>query len=170
MPEDWVCREIETALAAAATVIPVLVDEARPVDEATLRTVPSLASLSKLQAIPLRRKDWGDDVQRLQAFLEKHGFVARNSKELSEAITYLKVKEPDFAKHCKFFLDIAKREGEVGFHHGFSTLKNEAGQALINLGALEYIDEFQSKRVKSRLKITKLGEELLMYLSEHAAC
>ena len=75
-PGDWVHEEIRLALEADATVIPVLVDEARALTPQDLRTVPALAPLARLQMVPLRRKDWKSDLERLQGLVDKAG-VAR---------------------------------------------------------------------------------------------
>jgi hypothetical protein len=74
-PEDWVRREIQTALDAGFTVIPVLVDNARPLTPTDLRTVPEIARLAEKQSLPLRRRDWDTDVAKLRSLLLSRGIV-----------------------------------------------------------------------------------------------
>lgn len=75
LPEDWVRQEVEEALAAGRQLVPVLVDEARPLPAASLRTLPSIARLAELQAMNLRRRDWDGDVERIVQRLVGCGLV-----------------------------------------------------------------------------------------------
>jgi hypothetical protein len=82
LPEDWVRKEIETALVShLTTLVIVLVDEAQPVKAQVLRTVPSLVPLADLQAVRLRRRDWPHDIAQLRSLLLKHGFESTGSNE-----------------------------------------------------------------------------------------
>ena len=74
-PEDWVRREVQTALDAELPVVPVLVDNARPLSPADLRTVPEIVRLAEKQAVPLRRNDWDTDVAMLQRLLLSRGIA-----------------------------------------------------------------------------------------------
>ena len=75
---DWVRKEIETALGAGSLVVPLLVEGAKPLSRQAFATVPSLAPLADRQTLPLRRKDWASDLERLHAFLAANGFVRRS--------------------------------------------------------------------------------------------
>ncbi|HEX7335093.1 MAG TPA: toll/interleukin-1 receptor domain-containing protein [Pyrinomonadaceae bacterium] len=75
VPEDWVRQEIELALKTNTTIVPILVDEARPLGERDLRTVPSIQSLADMQALPLRRKYWKEDFNRIIGWLVNAGFT-----------------------------------------------------------------------------------------------
>jgi len=67
-PDDYVRREISTALATGAAVVPVLVDGARLPAPAE---VPSdIEPLLRRQAFELRDESWHDDVERLVRALE----------------------------------------------------------------------------------------------------
>jgi hypothetical protein len=72
-PDDWVRREIELALNARATVVPILVDDARPLTAMDLRTVPEIQRLAEKQSLQLRRKDWDSDVSNIQRLLLRFG-------------------------------------------------------------------------------------------------
>jgi hypothetical protein len=74
-PEDWVRREIQIALDAGFTVIPVLVDNARPLTPTDLRTVPEIVRLAEKQSVLLRRRDWDADVAKLQSLLLSCGIA-----------------------------------------------------------------------------------------------
>jgi hypothetical protein len=67
-PGDFVRLEIESALAADVTVIPVLVEGARMPGPEHLP--PSLAAFCRCQAIELSESRWHDDVNRLIADLQ----------------------------------------------------------------------------------------------------
>jgi hypothetical protein len=74
-PDDWVRREIQTALDAGFTVIPILVDDARPLTLTDLRTVPEIMRLAEKQSVRLRRHDWDTDVAKLQNLLLARGIA-----------------------------------------------------------------------------------------------
>jgi len=74
LPDDWVRLEIEFALSHGKLLIPLLIDETEPLPKRALQTVPSIAVLSELQCLRLRRKDWDFDIQQLIGLLQKHGF------------------------------------------------------------------------------------------------
>jgi tetratricopeptide (TPR) repeat protein len=73
-PEDWVRLEIEGALAGRATVIPVLVDGASPLEKKAFRTVPQIATLADLQAMPLSAREWETTFNALVQRLVDLGF------------------------------------------------------------------------------------------------
>ena len=79
IPEDWVRREIETALGKGKTVVPVLIDDALPPPIKAFNTLPSLATLMNHQCMQLRRKDWSNDFGKIHAFLVQRGFVPRTT-------------------------------------------------------------------------------------------
>jgi tetratricopeptide (TPR) repeat protein len=76
---DWVRKEIETALDTGALVVPVLVEQAKPLSRDAFATVPSLVPLADRQVLTLRRKDWASDLERLQRLLAANGFERRQS-------------------------------------------------------------------------------------------
>ena len=66
--DDWVRVEIEEALEARKTLIPMLVDGAGQLKrEAFLRTIPHLAGLADLQALQLSAKPWDKTFDTLLA-------------------------------------------------------------------------------------------------------
>jgi negative regulator of sigma E activity len=67
-PADYVRREVATALATGAAVVPVLVDGARLPSTDDLPT--DVQPLLRRQAFELRDESWHDDVQRLVRALE----------------------------------------------------------------------------------------------------
>lgn len=69
VPEDWVRQEIETALKRKTLVIPILVEDTPPLTKRVLGTVPTIAPLAEYQSLPLRRKDWKADFDRLSQLL-----------------------------------------------------------------------------------------------------
>jgi formylglycine-generating enzyme required for sulfatase activity len=69
--DDWVRREIATALDGGAAVVPVLVDRARMPEPAGLP--PDVRPLAQRQAIELSPVDFDADVQRLIEALERVG-------------------------------------------------------------------------------------------------
>jgi len=71
--DDYVRREIEAALSAGSLVIPLLVDDTPPPAPPALESIRSLAAVSGLQAMKLRRTDWQADVERLNQRAEQHG-------------------------------------------------------------------------------------------------
>jgi hypothetical protein len=76
--EDWIRREVETALGQVHNVVPVLVDDALPLTKRALETVPSIMALADRQAMKLRRKEWEADVRRLMGWLVDHSFSLRD--------------------------------------------------------------------------------------------
>jgi len=72
---DWVRLEIADALAHSAVVIPVLVNEARPIEKPALSNLPDISALSNLQGSRLRGADWDRDVGNLLGKLESEGFA-----------------------------------------------------------------------------------------------
>jgi hypothetical protein len=71
-PQDWVRREIETALAAGVPVIPVLVEGACMPGADALPA--SLAAFARCQAVELSDARWAEDTRRLvQTLRERHG-------------------------------------------------------------------------------------------------
>jgi len=86
VPDDWVRTEIETGLQVVPVVLPVLVDGAEPLTASTLRTVPSIEKLAKLQALRLRDEDWRSDIQTLMKFLSDRGFEPRANSPLSRSV------------------------------------------------------------------------------------
>jgi formylglycine-generating enzyme required for sulfatase activity len=80
-PDDWVRLEIEAALRAKRRLIPVLVDGARPLDRRAFRTVPQIADLADLQALPLATEEWDSHLEALVALLVRSGFRRRISTD-----------------------------------------------------------------------------------------
>ena len=72
---DWVRKEIETALDAGSLVVPLLVEGAEPLSREAFETVPSLAPLADRQTLPLRRRDWASDLERLHELLAANGLI-----------------------------------------------------------------------------------------------
>ena len=70
-PNDWVRLEIGVALARDIRVVPLLVDGA--LLPATSELPPPLAALPERQALPLRDREFMDDVERLGATLQRLG-------------------------------------------------------------------------------------------------
>lgn len=85
IPEDWVRQEIETALKTNKTIIPILINEARPICKRDLRTVPSIQSIAELQTLPLRRKDWEGDFARIIECMVDVGFTRTFSRSENQA-------------------------------------------------------------------------------------
>ena len=69
-PEDWVRREVETALAGKQIVIPVLVNDAGLPPKEAFASVPSLRTLPECQSTKLREAEWDADFARLVRALE----------------------------------------------------------------------------------------------------
>jgi hypothetical protein len=78
-PNDWVRQEIEQALEADRTIIPVLIDEAAPIEKHALRTVRSIESLADRQAVHLDTRRWDTDFQSVVATLGGYGFHERTA-------------------------------------------------------------------------------------------
>ncbi len=76
-PKDWVRQEIETGLTCGTLVIPVLIDGAPPLSKNAFRTIPQIAPLAELQAIPLDTKDWDAHLATIVSILEGRGFRRR---------------------------------------------------------------------------------------------
>ncbi|MEM7201639.1 MAG: SUMF1/EgtB/PvdO family nonheme iron enzyme [Planctomycetota bacterium] len=76
---DWVRREIETALAHKIPLLPVYVDGAKPLVEAALP--PPLAPLAQAQALRLRSQDWDTDVAKLSPALKRLGLVRAKTQQ-----------------------------------------------------------------------------------------
>ncbi|HEY7188178.1 MAG TPA: DUF1566 domain-containing protein, partial [Vicinamibacterales bacterium] len=74
---------IKTALEAGVSVVPVLVDDARPLTAMDLRTVPDIQKLADKQSVQLRRKDWDTDVANLQRLLMQHDVAPSVETELT---------------------------------------------------------------------------------------
>ncbi len=72
--DDWVRREIATALRRTGRTIPVLVDGAKPVPADALSNLPDLRPLADQQGTPLRLDDWERDVAALIGLLDDRGF------------------------------------------------------------------------------------------------
>lgn len=85
LPEDWVRLELEGALAANRTIVPVLVADARYLEASDLRTVPSLAPLANLQPMRLRRQDWRTDVTSLLERLDALGVSSADAARVSDS-------------------------------------------------------------------------------------
>ena len=73
-PEDWVRKELESALAGNKVIIPVLVDGAVPLVKSAFRTIPQIEALAEKQAVPLSTREWEAHFEGLLALLEKNGF------------------------------------------------------------------------------------------------
>lgn len=71
-PDDWVRREIATALAAGKEVIPVYVANAVPIEDAD-SLPPDLAGLPARQRVVLTEDSWNDGMARLVRRLEQFG-------------------------------------------------------------------------------------------------
>ena len=82
LPEDWVRLEIELALEKGIPLLPILIDEAKPLTKSALRTLPSISLLADIQALKLRTRDWDADFSQLTRELERLG-IKRNEKEVS---------------------------------------------------------------------------------------
>lgn len=67
--QDWVRREIATAFAAGTTVIPVLVGDIPRISPDQLP--PSIRRLARCQAMWLRHRDCGQDLDRLVAVVSQ---------------------------------------------------------------------------------------------------
>ena len=74
MPKGWVRQEIELALANKLHVVPILVENAPPLNPRSLQTLPSIAELADKQAMPLHSKDWQADFEALVQLLLDQGF------------------------------------------------------------------------------------------------
>jgi hypothetical protein len=74
-PDDWVRREIQAALDAGVTVVPILIDDARPLTATDLRSVPEITKVAEKQSLRLRRNDWDSDVAKIQQFLLGRGIA-----------------------------------------------------------------------------------------------
>ena len=68
-PNDYVRREIETALKQNILIVPVLVDEATMPSEQDLP--PNLVALHRCHAVPLRHADFRRDIEKLINLLER---------------------------------------------------------------------------------------------------
>jgi hypothetical protein len=70
LESDWVRREIELALSAGVTLMPVLLDNAEMPTEAKLPE--QIRRLASYQSIQLRDATWDDDLVRLARAIEPH--------------------------------------------------------------------------------------------------
>ena len=73
-PDDWVRQEIETAMTAQRLIIPLLVDGALPLERRAFRTIPQIADVAALQALPLATREWPTHVEALVERLARAGF------------------------------------------------------------------------------------------------
>ena len=73
-PDDWVRKEIELTLNNGKRIVPVLVDQARPLTKSNFRTVPSIEAAAELQSIPLTTQDWKSHFEAILTLLEGLGF------------------------------------------------------------------------------------------------
>jgi TIR domain len=80
---DWVRQEIEWALEANRTVIPVLIDGATPIERHALRTVPRIEPFADRQVMHLETKRWDGDFAALVAALTRQGFRKRPAGDTS---------------------------------------------------------------------------------------
>jgi hypothetical protein len=79
LPNDWVRKEIETAMEAGKVIIPVLVDGIAPLPEDALQTIPSIKNFTKLHTGNLRHRDWLSDFNSLLALLcDSNGFARKS--------------------------------------------------------------------------------------------
>ena len=74
VPGDWVRQEVAAALRGDAKVLPLLVNEAKPLPAAVIENLADIAALATAQARPLRDVDWEADFAALLDWLESHGF------------------------------------------------------------------------------------------------
>jgi pterin-4a-carbinolamine dehydratase len=72
LPDDWVRREIETAVQRAIPIMPVLVNDAQ--QPPTDALPDSIKSLSAYQSFQVRDAHWDDDVDKLVSRLMQLGF------------------------------------------------------------------------------------------------
>jgi tetratricopeptide (TPR) repeat protein len=72
--DDWVRQEIEGALAARGTIVPVLVDGAPPLEREAFKTIPQIASIADLQALKLSTREWESSFDTLVQMLVERGF------------------------------------------------------------------------------------------------
>ena len=78
-PDDWVRKEIELALAADKKIVPVLVEDARPLTKRNFRTVRSIEAVADLQSIRLATQDWDAHFEGIVTLLEGLGFRRRET-------------------------------------------------------------------------------------------
>lgn len=74
LQNDWVRQEIAAGLKGNGKVLPLLVNDAKPIASAAIDDLPDIVKLATAEALPLRDLDWETDTERLTDWLEKQGF------------------------------------------------------------------------------------------------
>jgi hypothetical protein len=85
VPEDWVRLEVEEAIQSGCQIVPILVEGARPLSHADLRTIESISGLADLHAMALRRREWDSDLSRVVSVLVEHGFTPLQGAPMTSA-------------------------------------------------------------------------------------
>lgn len=118
--EDWVRRELETALASGKRVIPVYVCGASPLPKAALPV--SLQDLSDRESISLRHDHWNADIQLLlreypvQAQASPHVGMAIQAHDQKQREEYLRQVADDLANRLDSSVHVA-RFIDLGIKH-----------------------------------------------------
>jgi hypothetical protein len=79
--DDWVRLEVATALRAGGKVLPILINDAKPISVSAIENLPEIAALATTQARRLRDVDWESDFAGLVDWLESNGFERINHGE-----------------------------------------------------------------------------------------
>jgi hypothetical protein len=99
-PDDWVRREIETAIAADRVIVPLLVDGALPPKRRAFRTIPQLERVADLQALPLTTQDWATHLDAVVERLIRAGF-SRKSVVQAPSDAQPAADNTDIAAYCR---------------------------------------------------------------------
>jgi formylglycine-generating enzyme required for sulfatase activity/energy-coupling factor transporter ATP-binding protein EcfA2 len=74
VPDDWVRQEVAAGLHEDGEVLPLLVNDTKPIPAAAIENLPDIAALATTQARCLRDVDWEADFAGLVDWLETQGF------------------------------------------------------------------------------------------------
>jgi len=109
-PADWNRVELEEALRQGCRVVPLLVDEAKMPKEAEMP--PSLAAISRTNALKLRDDDWDSDVERLVRAVDPRNTAGRTRRGATIAVAVVAVAAAGAAGYAWWgSRDSARSEG-----------------------------------------------------------
>lgn len=142
---DWVRCEVETALASAGSVIPVLVDNASAPPKEAFDNLPSIAALSSRQAALLRTRDWDADFNSLVERLAGLGLRSLTAAEVARSIIPGRIAtrgQTPFIGRSVELDELAERLPEIGTA-GVVVVRGKSGVGKSEL-AREYARQHQT--------------------------
>lgn len=78
----------------------------------------------------------------------------------------IQVRDAEFVNQCRAHLTLALRDGFVRIRLGYPSTKTEAGSSLIQLGALELLEDHPTGSRGAKYRITTLGTQILQRLRQ----